>query len=162
MRASVVAVILVILVLSLGLNGYLALQSYSLSQSNSSLTSELQVLERQGTFVINGTVFDVAALRLNNAAGLAGGTVLLFRNMMFSYVPNTSNGTRWMEFMVMPVSNSGMPQDLKAFWWPTVSFTRGYNEAFTSGWNPIAGVMMKPGDTAYVYLLVSITPILPT
>jgi hypothetical protein len=156
MKRGFLVAMLVILIMSLGLNGYLVLRNSSLSQTNSSLTSEVQTLGKEGALVINGTGFDVMALRLNDASGLPEGTVVLFRNITFTYLPNTSNGTRWMEFSVKPVNSHGMAQDLKAFWWPPASFTRGYNDAFTSGMNPIAGVMMKPNDTAYVYLLVSV------
>jgi hypothetical protein len=118
--------------------------------------SYAQILDSQGMAYINGTVFDVAAVQLNDTS-LSGSAVFLFRNVTFTNIPNTSNGTRWMEFSVLPVGSNRTPQDLKAYWWPPISFSRGDNEAFTSGMSPIVGVMMKPNDTAYVYLLVSNT-----
>jgi hypothetical protein len=157
MKKPTTVAIVAVLVASLGVNLWLWTQNDSLSQKTNSLTSEMQAFN-QGTIAINGTVFDVTALRLNNASNLDEGTVVLFRNITFTCIPNTSNGTRWMEFLVKPVGSHGMPQDLKALWWPPFAFAHGYNEAFTRGLTPVAGVIMKPNDTSYVYLLVSIIP----
>jgi len=149
MGRTVLAVVIVILVASLGLNVYMAVRYISVMQKNESLMS--------GTIVVNGTTFDVTALQLNNDTYKpAEGTVVLFRNVTFTYVPNASNGSQWLEFVVKPVGGNVASQDLRAYWWPPGGYPWGRNETFTKGMSPTAGVMVKSTYPSYVYLLVSV------
>jgi hypothetical protein len=147
---TTIVVIGVILVLSLALNVYQAFQLTGVSSSNVTLS--------RGVVGYGGLLFDETGLRLGSLANL---TTVIIRNVTFTYISNTSNGTRWAEFLVsgMAMGSAGGPrwnETLRAYYWCVALCTESQREAFTLGTSPIAGVVTKVGDPGDVYLLVGL------
>lgn len=135
--------------ISISVSAYFALQNNRLSAQFNAADTQSQIQNQPlGPFVRNGTTFEQIAL---NTGGLANGTTVIFRGIVFTYFQAENNTTNTLTFRVSAINWS---KTLTVN--PSIASTQKTAEVYTHNTNPIAGLLANLDDSSRVFLVVSV------
>ena len=137
------------LVISIALGAYFVSENNTLRSQLNAVDTENQIQNQPlGPFVRNGTTFQQIAL---DTGGLANGTNIIFRDIVFTYIHVENNATNTLTFRVSANNwseiltvNSSNPSTQKTA------------EVDTHNTSPIAGLITNLDDSSRVWLVVSV------
>jgi uncharacterized protein (UPF0333 family) len=146
---AIVLLLSILLVISIAVSAYFALQNTTLSgQLNAAYTQSQIQNQPLGPFIRNGTTFEQIAL---NTGGLANGTTVIFRGMVFTYFQAENSTTNTLTFKVSAINWS---ETLTVN--PSIASTQKTAEVYTHNTNPIAGLVTNLDESSPVFLVVSV------